>query len=574
MDTIKLFTPIEKVDEEQHMVFGYASTEHLDSQGEVVKKDALAGAIQDYMKWANIREMHQPSAVGKTKKAQVDDKGLYIAAKIVDDNAWKKVKEGVYTAFSIGGRVKTQKGNEITDLTLSEISLVDRPANPECVIDVYKVDMDKKEVKKEEKVEEKKEVKKAEEQVVGEKPVVAGTTENVAGPHNEKKTEPVVETPKTEEKPVVEPKVEVKPVVEEKPKDKPKKHKKADLAELKKCMADVATMAAIVDTLGQMKSHEEFEEMIEGDTDSNQVQQLKDLITHVADVLVSFTQEEVAEIVEDKEEDDLGVMPVMMGDVEVDLKKVEENIKSGKMPTEKEIDAILKYSNMPKTQKNIDLIKWEMAGKIMKSIKEQQALQLKQGMKQKPVEKQGKTISVKTGQTLSEALSSLNAAIKQIEGLLPKEDTKPEAPAQGTETELPADQKDKLRNGVTAGSTMTGGGHVQEKSEKAEVTKVDAKKAVDHEYVAKVESEISSLKEQVKKLMDRPAPMKAKASYVTVEKGFEGGADGTAKTELAKAETRAEELSKRMKNGDLSVQAEATKLAAEIMRLRREANGR
>jgi hypothetical protein len=75
------------------------------------------------------------------KEADVDHKGLHIAAKVVDDEAWEKVKEGVYKGFSIGGRV-TQRdpGNRkiITGLELSEISLVDRPANPDAIIDLYK----------------------------------------------------------------------------------------------------------------------------------------------------------------------------------------------------------------------------------------------------------------------------------------------------------------------------------------------------------------------------------------------------------------------------------------------------
>ena len=140
MDKVILYAPIEKTDEEQRMVYGYASTEALDSQGEVVKVDALKKAISDYMRFANIREMHQPSAVGKTKKAQIDAKGMYIAAKVVDDMAWTKVKEGVYNGFSIGGRVLQQVDNEITDLKLSEISLVDRPANPDAVFDVWKME--------------------------------------------------------------------------------------------------------------------------------------------------------------------------------------------------------------------------------------------------------------------------------------------------------------------------------------------------------------------------------------------------------------------------------------------------
>ncbi len=98
-------------------------------------------ALGDYMKFANIREMHQLSAVGVAKEAGIDDKGLYIGAKIVDDQAWLKVIEGVYKGYSIGGRV-TQRDpadyKTITGLVLNEISLVDRPANPEAVFDYWK----------------------------------------------------------------------------------------------------------------------------------------------------------------------------------------------------------------------------------------------------------------------------------------------------------------------------------------------------------------------------------------------------------------------------------------------------
>jgi HK97 family phage prohead protease len=138
---MKIYLPIAKVDAAQRMVFGYASTQARDDQGEIVKREALDGALGDYMKFANIREMHQLSAVGKAKDAVVDDKGLYIAAKVVDDNAWNKVREGVYSGFSIGGKVTARDPTDyktITGLQLDEISLVDRPANPEAVFDCWK----------------------------------------------------------------------------------------------------------------------------------------------------------------------------------------------------------------------------------------------------------------------------------------------------------------------------------------------------------------------------------------------------------------------------------------------------
>lgn len=138
---MKLFAEIQKFDEDERLVMGYASTEALDMQGEIVSIDAIKAALPDYLKFANIREMHQPKAAGTAQNALVDEKGLYLVAKVEDDLAWKKVKTGVYKGFSIGGRALERVGNVIKRLILTEISLVDRPANPEAIFDVYKADI-------------------------------------------------------------------------------------------------------------------------------------------------------------------------------------------------------------------------------------------------------------------------------------------------------------------------------------------------------------------------------------------------------------------------------------------------
>jgi phage head maturation protease len=138
---MRFYWPIAKVDRDERMVWGYASTEAEDDQGEVIRREALEAALADYMRFANIREMHQPSAVGVATQAAVDDRGLYLGARIVDAEAWRKVTEGVYKGFSIGGRVTARDPgdrNIITGLSLTEISVVDRPANPEAVFDCWK----------------------------------------------------------------------------------------------------------------------------------------------------------------------------------------------------------------------------------------------------------------------------------------------------------------------------------------------------------------------------------------------------------------------------------------------------
>lgn len=154
------FATFEKASPEQRIVVGYASSERVDGQNDIVDPDALNQALGDYMQWANLREMHQPKAVGKVLSAtpirgtiQLKDgtklsNPLRIICQIIDNETWEKVKSGVLKGFSIGGKVlqaSTNKMNgkevrRITGLQLHEISLVDRPANPDARIVLMKRD--------------------------------------------------------------------------------------------------------------------------------------------------------------------------------------------------------------------------------------------------------------------------------------------------------------------------------------------------------------------------------------------------------------------------------------------------
>jgi hypothetical protein len=136
-----LFLPLSKVERQPDgsvTVSGYASTPALDLDNEIVALAAVKKALPGYWEWRNIREMHQPSAVGVGKEANVDDRGLFLTAKITDPTAAQKCIDEVYKGFSIGGKKLAKNGNTITEIELVEISIVDRPANPECRIEVAK----------------------------------------------------------------------------------------------------------------------------------------------------------------------------------------------------------------------------------------------------------------------------------------------------------------------------------------------------------------------------------------------------------------------------------------------------
>lgn len=147
---------ITKVDEEQRIVYGIASTEIPDNEpgiwkgeayaGDIISSDAMRKAAPGYLEFPAIREMHQPIAAGTAIHFEIDGNTTWIGAHIVDDQAWAKVVNKVYRGFSIGGRCKGAEiiklegrpYRRVTELDLTEISLVDRPRNPDAKITLYK----------------------------------------------------------------------------------------------------------------------------------------------------------------------------------------------------------------------------------------------------------------------------------------------------------------------------------------------------------------------------------------------------------------------------------------------------
>jgi len=148
-DNVRLSMPIGKVDIERRMVSGFATLDNVDRQGDIVTTESSVEAFKNFR--GNLREMHQPSAVGKIVSFKEDkyfdpnDKkfysGVYVSAYVSKgaQDAWEKILDGTYTGFSIGGNIKTWDDayDEKIDKTirviknyeLHELSLVDNPAN-------------------------------------------------------------------------------------------------------------------------------------------------------------------------------------------------------------------------------------------------------------------------------------------------------------------------------------------------------------------------------------------------------------------------------------------------------------
>jgi HK97 family phage prohead protease len=148
MTTKRFFAEIAKTEDQPDgtiKVWGYASTGAKDSDDETVTPDAMKAALPDYMKFGAVREMHDSKkAAGTAIEAKVEDDGkTWFGAHVVDSEAVKKVQTGVYKGFSIGGKVTARdelNKSVIKGIKLIEVSLVDRPANPEAVITVMKAE--------------------------------------------------------------------------------------------------------------------------------------------------------------------------------------------------------------------------------------------------------------------------------------------------------------------------------------------------------------------------------------------------------------------------------------------------
>src|SRR3954453_7057264 len=85
--------PIAKVDKATRTVKGIASQECVDAHGQIVDYAALKACLPAYKN--NIREMHQPKAVGKAIAIECDDesKAIWVESYVSKgaEDTWTKI---------------------------------------------------------------------------------------------------------------------------------------------------------------------------------------------------------------------------------------------------------------------------------------------------------------------------------------------------------------------------------------------------------------------------------------------------------------------------------------------------
>lgn len=281
----KLYAEIAKMEAQDDgtvKVWGYASSEAVDSDGEIIAAEAMKAAIPDYMKFGAVREMHGSNAAGTAIEINVEDDGrTFFGAHIVDPVAVTKVKTGVYKGFSIGGSVTARdelNKSQITGLKLTEISLVDRPANPDAVFTCYKADKPKDD-EEADKAEDDKPADKADE-------TPDDDAEKADGDKKDEKDDKEDETEKSASVDLSESEIAILKAVlakAEKPKDEP----------VAKSMWQVKSLADVLASLRWL-----IEDAIYDDVDAAVIAQIKESAGSLAESLKALTVSEADKLVD------------------------------------------------------------------------------------------------------------------------------------------------------------------------------------------------------------------------------------------------------------------------------------
>ena len=135
----------------ERIIAGYASVIEVDQEDQLIPKETLKSGIETLLKkseYANLMLVHQNIQIGQILtewgelKTHVDDKGLFIVAKIRDDlktanEIWNQILEHKINGFSIAAEVlldheECDKDKCITiidKINIFEISVCNKPVN-------------------------------------------------------------------------------------------------------------------------------------------------------------------------------------------------------------------------------------------------------------------------------------------------------------------------------------------------------------------------------------------------------------------------------------------------------------
>jgi len=140
--------------DEPLIIAGYASVEMIDREKHLISREVLDKAFKEFMsregrrncmiahsnvQVGEILDSWTSPRTGETYTSGVDDKGLFVVAKVFADTVISKrvageITKGTLSAFSISGlarNVVSKNGyKDVRDLELAEITICETPVNP------------------------------------------------------------------------------------------------------------------------------------------------------------------------------------------------------------------------------------------------------------------------------------------------------------------------------------------------------------------------------------------------------------------------------------------------------------
>lgn len=145
-------TKFETTEDGDLYVYGKATDGSVDSDEQIVDTDFSSKAIADWLaSGANVRVQHnsQRDPAGVGVEVNTDSDGTtWVKSLVVEPIAKTLVQKKALRAYSVGiarpkiVRDSVARGGRIVDGEIVEISLVDRPANKNCGIELVKADKD------------------------------------------------------------------------------------------------------------------------------------------------------------------------------------------------------------------------------------------------------------------------------------------------------------------------------------------------------------------------------------------------------------------------------------------------
>ncbi|GAF84686.1 unnamed protein product [marine sediment metagenome] len=142
--SIRLHAKFTRLEAAERMVYGYASTEAVDTFDTAFEASWWPHALEGYRQSYSLSAMHERPNVGSVTILEVRPKGLWIGARVDDLDEWALVEDGTYEGFSIEffatkSRLDIVDGKEVvvfTEFVLTDITIGDVPSNKDATFQV------------------------------------------------------------------------------------------------------------------------------------------------------------------------------------------------------------------------------------------------------------------------------------------------------------------------------------------------------------------------------------------------------------------------------------------------------